>query len=155
MANKVKSSAIDLIEEGQHSIDSINRNVAMEQVEDVQPLSMMDEKKAKDAIALMRKKTALRLDGQKLALANQMIDGIAMSIGTLTDPTVNQRVGESIESAQDIMFLANATEKQIKIMQHLMRIDSVDGAGTSARLAVAFETDNGTSFKGLLEFDGM
>ncbi len=156
MAQMNNVSAVDMIAQGdEYNAEKVNADICSMDVQSSEKFSMIDEKKAKDAISLMKKQTALRLDGQKLALANKIIDGISMNIGILSDPVVNQRVSENIESAQDVMFLSNATEKQIKIMQHLMRVDSVDGAGTSARLAVAFETENGTSFKGLLEFDGM
>ncbi len=148
-------SPLDMVDDdGVISVSTINKGLQDINPNSAQPLSMSDEKSAKDAIALIRKKVALRLDGQKLALANQMIEGISMRISTINDPLINQKVEESIETAQDLLCLTNATEKQIKIMQQLLRVDSVDGSGTSARLAVAFENENGTSFKGLLEFDG-
>ena len=56
-------------------------------------------------------------------------------------------VMENVKTPMDVKFLAEAYEKISKQLQNLTRLDTVDGAGTSAKaaLAIKFGTGSGST----------
>ncbi len=109
-------------------------------------MTLADENKYKDALTSVRKRMALTLDGRKLKQANVIMDSIETNIAIMNDLEVMSRVKDSIQTAMDLKFLTEANEKNFKMLQNLMRLDSVDGQGTSVRIAVAIDTGGGFNF---------
>ncbi len=115
---------------------------------DASGISLADETAARDTLTSMRKAAALRFDGQKLAMANHLIDALWHDISVMIDPEKNKRVADNIATPFDDKLFMEAAEKRLKMLQNLMRMDSVGTGSTAARIAVALDIGDGRTIGG-------
>lgn len=109
---------------------------------DFELITMQEYQVQKNLLAERRKAVVLRLDGRKLSQANKIID------------TMDKILEEAIKpglSAMDQKFLADAYDKWNKTLNTTIRLDTVDGGGKAARLALEVQFGNGTSVKTVVE----
>lgn len=109
---------------------------------DFEILTLNEYQAEKQLLAERRKAVVLRLDGRKLAQANKIMDAMDNALNKLTDPTT---------TAMDMNFLANAYDKLNKTLNTTIRLDTVDGSGKAARLALEVKFGNGTSVKTVID----
>lgn len=105
------------------------------------------KKEMSRVLAERRQQVNFLLDGSKL---NQAIKNVAMienSMDILSDPEVLERVRGSVKTAYDYKQLADAQKTFIQNISSLNALDTLDVAGTSARLnlAVSLKNSDGTS----------
>lgn len=120
--------------------------------EEIAEISLVDEKRTKQAITNLRKRTAVQADQRKLKEVTKSLDNLEGSSSILNNPDIWARVAASVKTTQDLKFLAEFREKEIKNIQNLMRTDSVDGQGTAgfSKVALAFEDNHGNRTKMVL-----
>ena len=115
----------------------------IDEIDQLPELSLTDEKKAKDILSNMRKHLSLTLDKRKMQQANILMDNIETNINIMNDPEIQQNVKDNIKSVLDLKLLSEINLNNFKMLQNLMRLDSVDGTGTAAEIAVAVDWGGG------------
>lgn len=136
----------DLLDEIESSDNDEDNAIITTDYNELTTLSIAQEKKIKDALAHTKKVMSLQLDGRKLRQAEMLYDSIEQNLSIISDREVFNRVKENIKKAEDFKFIMEAVDRQYKMLQNLLRLDSVDGQGTSARIAVAVDFGNGAGF---------
>lgn len=114
--------------------------------EQFEEMSLSVQKKNKEALANMKTKVMYSLDKRKLNEAQKIFSSLENIGDIFSDREIMGRVKETVSTAQDLKFLSDAYSKLIESSQKLMRLDSVDGAGTAKKFAIGvrFEDDTGT-----------
>ncbi len=135
----------DLIANIDNNVEIINNNEIslVSDYKNFEELALNDEKQAKATLANIRNKMALQLDGRKLKQANMLMDNIENNIDIMNDPDVQLRIRENLNTAYDFKFLAEANEKNFKMLQNLMRLDTVDASGTPSKIKLGLQYDDG------------
>lgn len=118
--------------------------VELVEAEEIHEMSLSELKREKDLLAARRQQLMLRLDGEKLNQALRINEAMNVSIG---------KVIEAAESgnAQDFKYFMEGYERLVKCSSMITRLDSVDGTGKAARLALQVDFGNGTSVKTMIE----
>lgn len=129
----------------QNEIETITPEIVSD-AEQLEKMSLSIQKKNKDALADLKTKVMFSLDRRKLNEAQKLISGMENIGDMFSDPDIVSRVRDSVKSAMDMKFLAEAYSKMFDSQQKLMRLDSVDGQGTARKLniAVQYEDEKGT-----------
>ena len=111
--------------------------------EEVAALSLVEEKREREAIANLKKRTSFTADKIKLRESMRALENIE-TIGTiLNDKEILERVAENINTAQDLKFLSDFRTAEIKNYQNLRRLDSGDAQGTAVMARCSLAIDNG------------
>lgn len=113
-------------------------------IDDLPEVSKVLEQEQKVYLDTMRKKVRTMIDGKKLTQAVCAIKSMENMMAILSDDEMMIRVRENVSTPMDLKFLAEAYEKVAKQMQNLTRLDTVDGAGTGAKVALAVQFGNGS-----------
>lgn len=113
-------------------------------IDDLPEVSKVLEQEQKVYLDTMRKKVRMMIDGKKLTQAVCAIKSMENMMAILSDDEMMIRVRENVSTPMDLKFLAEAYEKVAKQMQNLTRLDTVDGAGTGAKVALAVQFGNGS-----------
>lgn len=109
---------------------------------DFELMTMTDYQNAKNMLAERRKVAVLHLDGRKLQQANKIMDAMDAALNKLCDPET---------TAMDFNFYAQSFDRLNKTLATTIRLDTVDGSGKAARLALEVQFGNGTSIKTMIE----
>lgn len=114
--------------------------------EEFEKFSLSAHKKNKEALANLRAKLSLTADQRKLQESEKVLSAIEFLDEIIADPEKMKQIKESVCSAKDLKFIADAQSKFIENHRWLMRADSIDGFGTPKRIAIGvkFEDDSGT-----------
>ena len=113
-------------------------------IDDLPEVSKVLEQEQKVYLDTMRKKVRTMIDGKKLTQAVCAIKSMENMMAILSDDDMMERVKENVSTPMDLKFLAEAYEKVAKQVQNLTRLDTVDGAGTGAKVALAVQFGNGS-----------
>lgn len=113
-------------------------------IDDLPEVSKVLEQEQKIYLDTMRKKVRTMIDGKKLTQAVCAIKSMENMMAILSDDEMMIRVRENVSTPMDLKFLAEAYEKVAKQVQNLTRLDTVDGAGTGAKVALAVQFGNGS-----------
>jgi hypothetical protein len=113
-------------------------------IDDLPEVSKVLEQEQKVYLDTMRKKVRTMIDGKKLTQAVCAIKSMENMMAILSDDEMMIRVRENVSTPMDLKFLAEAYEKVAKQVQNLTRLDTVDGAGTGAKVALAVQFGNGS-----------
>jgi hypothetical protein len=113
-------------------------------IDDLPEVSKVLEQEQKVYLDTMRKKVRMMIDGKKLTQAVCAIKSMENMMAILSDDEMMIRVRQNVSTPMDLKFLAEAYEKVAKQMQNLTRLDTVDGAGTGAKVALAVQFGNGS-----------
>ena len=113
-------------------------------IDDLPEVSKVLEQEQKVYLDTMRKKVRTMIDGKKLTQAVCAIKSMENMMAILSDDEMMVRVRQNVSTPMDLKFLAEAYEKIGKQLQNLTRLDTVDGAGTSAKVALAVQFGNGS-----------
>lgn len=121
--------------------------------EEFEAMSLTVEKQNKEHIANLKKKMTLALDRKKLSEALKNFEFIEFVSSIYSDPAVQKRVRDNVNTAQDLKFLSDAQSKAIENQQKLMRMDSLDGAGTAKRISIGvrYQDDSGTNVETVIK----
>lgn len=113
-------------------------------IDDLPEVSKVLEQEQKIYLDTMRKKVRTMIDGKKLTQAVCAIKSMENMMAILSDDEMMIRVRQNVSTPMDLKFLAEAYEKVAKQVQNLTRLDTVDGAGTGAKVALAVQFGNGS-----------
>ena len=113
-------------------------------IDDLPEVSKVLEQEQKVYLDTMRKKVRTMIDGKKLTQAVCAIKSMENMMAVLSDEEMMERVKENVNTPMDLKFLAEAYEKVAKQVQNLTRLDTVDGAGTGAKVALAVQFGSGS-----------
>jgi hypothetical protein len=113
-------------------------------IDDLPEVSKVLEQEQKVYLDTMRKKVRTMIDGKKLTQAVCAIKSMENMMAILSDDEMMVRVRQNVSTPMDLKFLAEAYEKVAKQMQNLTRLDTVDGAGTGEKVALAVQFGNGS-----------
>lgn len=121
--------------------------------EDFEAMSLTVEKQNKEYLANLKKKVMLSLDKRKLMEAKRNIESMEAIGAIFSDPEVMTRVRESTSTPQDLKFLSDAYAKILESQKYLMRMDSIDGAGTAKRISIGvkYQDDSGTNVETVIK----
>lgn len=133
--------------------NEVSLNLATKEIEiienpDFELMTMRDYQREKDLLASRRMKIVTQLDGFKLDQAKK--------IALVMDDTLDHMfcVGKYSDveiTPFDKNQLMQTYERALKTLGNLVRLDSVDGTGKAARLALEVKFGNGTSVKTMIE----
>ena len=113
-------------------------------IDDLPEVSKVLEQEQKVYLDTMRKKVRTMIDGKKLTQAVCAIKSMENMMAILSDDEMMIRVRENVSTPMDLKFLAEAYEKVANQVQNLTSLDTVDGAGTGAKVALAVQFGNGS-----------
>lgn len=118
--------------------------VELVEAEEIHEMSLSELKREKDLLASRRQQLMLRLDGEKLNQALRINEAMNVAI---------EKVIQAAEdgNAQDFKYFMEGYERLVKCSSMITRLDSVDGTGKAARLALQVDFGNGTSVKTMIE----
>lgn len=118
--------------------------VELVEAEEIHEMSLSELKREKDLLAARRQQLMLRLDGEKLNQALRINEAMNIAI---------EKVIQAAEdgNAQDFKYFMEGYERLVKCSSMITRLDSVDGTGKAARLALQVDFGNGTSVKTMIE----
>lgn len=121
--------------------------------EEFEKMTLAVQKKNQEALTNMKKKLAFSLDNRKLKEAEKIISSLEYIGDIFSDVSVIEKVKENTKSAMDMKFLAETYAKLLDSQKNLMRLDSLDGAGTAKRLniGVRFEDETGTKVETVIQ----
>lgn len=152
-----KDYGLTVIDDDDYSLDTVEDiPEILTDPKAVGEMSLADEKKAKEAIANLRKKVAFQLDAGKLREATKTLESISAASNILIDQGVWETVLSNVKTPMDVKFLSEFREKQVKTLQTLMRMDSIDGQGTAgfAKIGLSVEDESGNRTSVVLSKDG-
>ena len=113
-------------------------------IDDLPEVSKALELEQKAYLGQMQKKIKTYVDGKKLTQAVCAIKSMENMMSILSDDGMMAVVMANTTTPMDVKFLAEAYEKVAKQLQNLTRLDTVDGAGTGAKVALAVQFGNGS-----------
>lgn len=105
-------------------------------------LSKADYLREKNKLEQTRSLVALRLDGRKLQQVEKILDAMDNCLDGMINPDA---------TAMDMQAYSKAFDNLNKTLATTMRLDTIDGSGTAARLALRVQFGNGTSLETLIE----
>ena len=102
--------------------------------------------KQEQKLVLENKRDFVRtmIDNKKVKQATHAIESMEIIMEALSNRSKMAQVMENVKTPMDVKFLAEAYEKIGKQLQNLTRLDTVDGAGTGAKVALAVQFGNGS-----------
>lgn len=118
--------------------------VELVKAEEIHEMSLSELKREKDLLAARRQQLMLRLDGEKLNQALRINEAMNVAIGKVIEAAEK-------DNAQDFKYFMEGYERLVKCSSMITRLDSVDGTGKAARLALQVDFGNGTSVKTMIE----
>lgn len=118
--------------------------VELVEAEEIHEMSLSELKREKDLLAARRQQLMLRLDGEKLNQALRINEAMNVAIGKVIEAAEDG-------NAQDFKYFMEGYERLVKCSSMITRLDSVDGTGKAARLALQVDFGNGTSVKTMIE----
>lgn len=118
--------------------------VELVEAEEIHEMSLSELKHEKDLLAARRQQLMLRLDGEKLNQALRINEAMNIAISKVIEAA-------EIGNAQDFKYFMEGYERLVKCSSMITRLDSVDGTGKAARLALQVDFGNGTSVKTMIE----
>lgn len=118
--------------------------VELVEAEEIHEMSLSELKREKDLLAARRQQLMLRLDGEKLNQALRINEAMNIAIGKVIEAA-------EVGNAQDFKYFMEGYERLVKCSSMITRLDSVDGTGKAARLALQVDFGNGTSVKTMIE----
>lgn len=133
---------LDLAEEVSLSIANNQQEVEIVENPDFELMTMQRYQEEKNLLAEKRKAVVLRLDGRKLAQANKIMEAMDVALDKMLEPGI---------TAMDFQFLAKSYDTLNKTLNTTIRLDTVDGSGKAARIALAVEFGGGTKIQTLIE----
>ena len=113
-------------------------------IDDLPEVSKALELEQKAYLGQMQKKIKTYVDGKKLTQAVCAIKSMENMMSILSNDGMMAVVMANTTTPMDVKFLAEAYEKVAKQLQNLTRLDTVDGAGTGAKVALAVQFGNGS-----------
>lgn len=116
-------------------------------VVDLENLPEISKKlKQEQKLVLENKRDYVRnmIDNKKVKQATQAIESMDIIMEALSSREKLNQVMANVKTPIDIKFLAEAYEKIGKQLANLTRLDTVDGAGTGAKVALAVQFGNGS-----------
>ena len=122
-------------------------NGEFELVVDIDNLPEISKKlQQEQKLVLQNKRDYVRnmIDNKKVKQATHAIESMEIIMEALSSKTKMAEVMENVKTPMDIKFLAEAYEKISKQLQNLTRLDTVDGSGTGAKVALAVQFGNGS-----------
>lgn len=124
--------------------------------QDLQEMSLAVQKQNKEALSKLKSRVMISLDQRKLNQAQKLLTGMETIGDMFSDPDIIDKVKENTSTAMDMKFLAEAYAKMLDSQQKLMRLDSVDGSGTAAKLklAVQFQGSTGNTVSTVIQAEG-
>ena len=100
-------------------------------------------KESKKYLDAVKKQASLQVEGKKLGMINLIVDNMTKNIELMNSANIE------VKSAMDLKFLAEANEKNYKMLENLLRIDSADSGGTAMQTQIMIKTvdrnGNGTN----------
>lgn len=102
-------------------------------MDEIEELSLSQYQQVKKQLEVRRKNLALRLDGRKLQQAVQVMDAM---------DTILERMLSGSNTSMDFKNLSEAYERMSKSLNTISRLDSIDGAGHSARLSLEIKFES-------------
>lgn len=118
--------------------------VELVEAEEIHEMSLSELKREKDLLAARRQQLMLRLDGEKLNQALKINEAMNIAISKVIEAA-------EVGNAQDFKYFMEGYERLVKCSSMITRLDSVDGTGKAARLALQVDFGNGTSVKTMIE----
>ena len=118
-----------------------------ELVVDLENLPEISKKlKQEQKLVLENKRDYVRsmIDNKKIKQATHAIESMEIIMEALSSKEKMSRVLANVQTPMDLKFLAEAYEKIAKQLANLTRLDTVDGAGTGAKVALAVQFGNGS-----------
>ena len=109
---------------------------------DFELMTMQQYQAEKQMLAEKRKAIVLRLDGKKLEQVNKIMAAMDVALDKMVDPET---------SGMDFQFYAKSYDTLNKTLNTTIRLDTVDGSGKAARIALAVEFNNGTKIQTMIE----
>lgn len=109
---------------------------------DFEMMTMQQYQAEKQMLAEKRKAIVLRLDGKKLEQVNKIMAAMDVALDKMVDPET---------SGMDFQFYAKSYDTLNKTLNTTIRLDTVDGSGKAARIALAVEFGNGTKLQTMIE----
>ena len=122
-------------------------NGEFELVVDIDNLPEISKKlQQEQKLVLQNKRDYVRnmIDNKKVKQATHAIESMEIIMEALSSRSKMAQVMENVKTPMDVKFLAEAYEKIGKQLQNLTRLDTVDGAGTGAKVALAVQFGNGS-----------
>lgn len=108
------------------------QNYEIVDADTIEEFSIAHYKREQEALATKRKQLALKLDGERLKQANQVMGSMSMILDRLMDGY------DRDVPAKDIKDLAEAYEKMARTFNTVFRLDSIDGQGTAGEITLKF-----------------
>lgn len=138
LANEV---SLELAQKPAYDVEIIDKS-------DFELMTMQDYQREKDLLASRRMKVVTQLDGFKLEQA--------LEITKVMKKTLQRLMGEGPYEGEELTAfdsnqLMQTYEKALKTLGTLVRLDTVDGSGKAARLALEVQFGNGTSVRTVVE----
>ncbi len=128
----------------------------IESAEDFEEMTLSTQKRNKEALANLKNRVMISLDKRKLGEAQKIIGGMENIGDIFSDEEIMAKVRKNIGTAMDMKFLSEAYAKLLDSQMKLMRLDSIDGQGTAAKisLAVQFEGSSGQKVQTVIHAEG-
>ena len=105
-------------------------------------------KESKKHLDDIKRQASLQVEGKKLGMINETIENIQTSLKNKRD--ISNKLNSSdveIENARDYKMMAEAQnlisesiEKELKMLENLLRIDSADSGGTAMQTQIMIKT---------------
>lgn len=135
---------LDLANEVNENISKLDKKeVEIVNKPDFELMTMRDYEEEKKLLASRRMKVVTQLDGFKLEQAKK----VTLAMEDILDQIIFDKEMTPFDKNQ----LMQAYERALKTLGNLVRLDTVDGSGKAARLALEVKFGNGTSVKTMIE----
>ncbi len=119
-------------------MDSGLENVtATSEIQEYKKGSIITEEEYKESKKMLNEykmQASLQVEGKKLKMINNIVDNISNNIDLMNNADIE------VKSAMDLKFLAEANEKNFKMLENLLRIDSADERGTAMQTQIMIKT---------------
>ena len=145
--SKTESMWNDEVEENGLATISDVEDSEFELVVDLENLPEISKSlKQEQKLVLENKRDFVRnmIDNKKVKQATHAIESMEIIMEALSSKEKMSRVMANVQTPMDLKFLAEAYEKIAKQLANLTRLDTVDGAGTGAKVALAVQFGNGS-----------
>lgn len=126
----------------------------VESLDELEAMTLSNQRKNKEALTNLKNRVMLSLDQRKLKEAQKIIGGMENIGEIFSDPEIMERVYGNISTAMDMKFLSEAYAKLLDSQMKLMRMDSIDGQGTAAKISLAVEFAGGTKVSTVVKTEG-
>jgi hypothetical protein len=116
-------------------------------MDDLPAASKAHEAAVKQYLTQQKKTVQEHIDGRKLPQAIALFTATENTASLLSDPEVVESIRQNIIATGDARaykMVSDAHATMLKQTQNLTRLDTVDGAGTGAKVALAVQFGNGS-----------